>query len=133
DHIVFTTDGLAFAPHPVVTDTDRDKYVVKQIIDFYNRQPVELSRYLEAAWRFRYRHALNMSNATLEQVAAEFAISPRYLATIWSLLNKSPVEVGPVASVHAHWNALPSPSQVMFDADELQRGCVRIATHISQL
>ena len=31
DHLVFTPDGLGFAPHPVVTDVDRDKYCVQRI------------------------------------------------------------------------------------------------------
>src|SRR5688572_32655399 len=26
EHLVLAPDGLAFAPHPVVADTDRDKY-----------------------------------------------------------------------------------------------------------
>src|SRR3954468_23391177 len=41
DHLVFTPDGLAFAPFPVVTDTDRDKYSVRRIVDFYLAQPTD--------------------------------------------------------------------------------------------
>src|SRR4051812_46702601 len=41
DHLVLTPDGLAFAPFPVVADTDRDKYCVRRIIDFYKRQPTD--------------------------------------------------------------------------------------------
>ena len=37
DHVVLKPEGFVFAPHPVVTDTDRDKYCVQRIIDFYER------------------------------------------------------------------------------------------------
>src|SRR5258708_6863447 len=35
DHLVLKPDGFDFAPHSVVTDTDRDKYCVQRIIEFY--------------------------------------------------------------------------------------------------
>src|SRR5262249_45068982 len=31
DHVVLKPEGFVFAPHPVVTDTDRDKYCVHRI------------------------------------------------------------------------------------------------------
>ena len=37
EHIVFNPEGFVFAPHPVVTETDRDKYCVQRILDFYQR------------------------------------------------------------------------------------------------
>ena len=46
-------DGLAFAADPAVADTDRDKYCVRRIIDFYKKQKVDLADYFLAAWRFR--------------------------------------------------------------------------------
>ena len=55
DHLVLKPDGFAFAPHPVVTDTDRDKYCVRRIIDFYKRQRIDYADYFLAAWRFRHR------------------------------------------------------------------------------
>ena len=48
-------EGFAFAPHPVVADTDRDKYCVRQIIDFYKRQRTDYADYFLAAWRFQHR------------------------------------------------------------------------------
>jgi hypothetical protein len=41
DHLVLKPDGLAFAPHPVIADTDRDKYCVNQVISFYKRQKTD--------------------------------------------------------------------------------------------
>ena len=37
DHVVLKPKGFVFAPHPAVTDTDRDKYCVHRIVDFYQR------------------------------------------------------------------------------------------------
>ena len=42
EHMVFTPRGIDFAPHPVVTDTDRDKYCVNRIVAFYQQQPTDL-------------------------------------------------------------------------------------------
>jgi hypothetical protein len=36
-HLVLKPKTLAFAPHPMLVETDRDKYCVNQIIDFYHR------------------------------------------------------------------------------------------------
>ena len=58
DHLVLKPDGFVFAPHPVVTDTDRDKYCVRRIIDFYERHQVDYADYFLAAWRFQHRAAL---------------------------------------------------------------------------
>ena len=50
-HLLLTPDGARFAPHPVVVVTDRDKYAVKRIVEFYARQPTDLAAYFAAAWR----------------------------------------------------------------------------------
>ena len=52
DHLVLQAARLAFAPHPMLVETDRDKYCVNQIIDFYKRQNTDYSDY------FRGRVAL---------------------------------------------------------------------------
>src|SRR5262245_49843601 len=49
DHIVLKPRGFVFAPHPAVTETDRDKYCVQRIVDFYARQPTKLEDYFFAA------------------------------------------------------------------------------------
>src|SRR5581483_3948511 len=109
DHLLLMPDGLAFAPFPVLADTDRDKYGVRRIIDFYHRQPTDYADYFLAAWRFRHRAALGKPNATLADVAAESKVSPKYLATVWSTLTDTPEEVGPIAALQALWRELPSP------------------------
>src|SRR5437899_7253347 len=95
EHIVLTPDGFVFAPHPVVTEPDRDKYCVKRIVDFYQRQPTNYASYFMAAWRFKHRAALGKPKAMLADIAAEDNLSAKYLATIWSTLTSKREEVGP--------------------------------------
>src|SRR5262249_53436169 len=65
EHVVLKPEGFVFAPHPVVTETDRDKFCVKRIIDFYQRQTTNYTDYFMAAWRFKHRTALGKPRATL--------------------------------------------------------------------
>jgi hypothetical protein len=83
DHLVLQPEGFAFSPHPAVTDTDRDKYCVTRIIDFYRRQPTDYADYFLAAWKYRHRAALGTSGATIGELAATDSVSPKYLAMVW--------------------------------------------------
>src|SRR5262249_10447682 len=57
DHLVLKPQGFDFAPHPAMTDTDRDKYCVKRIVQFYQRQPTDYAAYFVAAWKYKHRAA----------------------------------------------------------------------------
>ena len=59
DHVVLRPEGFVFAPFPVVTDTDRDKYCVQRIIDFYERHKVDFADYFFAAYSYRHRAVLH--------------------------------------------------------------------------
>ena len=83
NHLVLERDGLAFAPHPMLVETDRDKYCVQRIVDFYQRQNTDYADYFAAAWRFKHRAALGQPRATLALAAAERQVSANYLATLW--------------------------------------------------
>ena len=37
DHMVLTTEGFGFASHPMLVETDREKYAIQRIVDFYER------------------------------------------------------------------------------------------------
>jgi len=133
DHMMLTPLGIAFAPHPVVTDTDRDKHCVKQIVQFYQRQPTDLAAYFSAAWMYRNREGLGQINATLDEIAIEQNISPKYLNTIWELLTQFEA-FGPTARLQAMWNELPvatTPdvlhSETLTSACEAMRDYVREA------
>jgi hypothetical protein len=57
DHMVLTPDGFDFSPHPMLVETDREKYAIQRIVNFYERQPTDYADYFQAAWRFKYRTA----------------------------------------------------------------------------
>jgi hypothetical protein len=122
EYLVLKPDGIDYAPHGVVADTDRDKYCVRRIIDFYKRQPTDYADYFQAAWRFRHRAALGKPNATLADIAAEARVSPKYLLTIWALVTETQDAIGPVAALKALWNELPSPDAKQ---EDVRAGCER--------
>jgi hypothetical protein len=109
DHILFLPSGFTFAPYPVVTDADRDKYAVNRIVDFYKRQPLDYADYFHAAWRYRHRAALRQPNMTLADAARNAKISATYLNRIWEMLNASGEDGGPLAALQARWRILPPP------------------------
>ncbi len=122
DHLVLTSAGLEFASHPVLAETDRDKYCILRIVDFYKRQPTDYADYFQAAWRYRHRALLGAPGATLQTVAAEAKVSPRYLELVWSTLNAPGEKVGPIAKLQAQWNALPAPDKMRHN--DVHAGCI---------
>jgi mono/diheme cytochrome c family protein len=111
EHLLLTPDGLAFAPYPVVADTDRDKFGVNRILEFYGRQKTDYAAYFLAAWVYRHRAALGKPDATLAGLAAEAGISARYLETVWTLLDDRTETVGPSAALRALFDELPPPGR----------------------
>ena len=71
DHVVLTPKGFEFAADPAVTETDRDKYCVRQIVLFYQWHQFYYVNYFMAAWRFQHRVALGQPNASLEDFVQE--------------------------------------------------------------
>jgi hypothetical protein len=107
-HLYLQEKGFSFAPHPMVAETDRDKFAVHQIIDFYHRQNIDLADYFETAWRFRHRAALGQPRATLAGLARAHRVSAKYLTMVWATL-ESGAEVGPLGQLQQMWRALPAP------------------------
>ncbi|MEQ1826851.1 MAG: DUF1592 domain-containing protein [Pirellula sp.] len=108
EHAVLKPNGITFAPHPVVTDTDRDKYCVKRIVQFYQRQPTDLAKYFRAAWQVReLYHSLPREKA-IEKAAAESGVSDKYLAKVWAILTDSENTIGPIAQLQSMWKQLPT-------------------------
>jgi hypothetical protein len=127
NHLVLEPEGIAFAPHPMLVETDRDKYCVNQIIEFYHRQATDYADYFRAAWRFKHRAALGRSNATLADIAAEANVSAKYLATVWKMLDETAEDVGPGARLQAMWRALPAPTDRAAEQSEAARaGCAKM-------
>lgn len=94
DHVVLKPIGFVFAPHPVVTDPDRDKYCVKRILDFYIAHQVDLADYFFA-----------IHEASRGRQAPE-SLSKKYLALVQSALTEGEA-AGPLAEVRKAFNALP--------------------------
>ena len=129
DHAVLTPNGIVFAPHPVVTETDRDKFCVQQIVDFYDRHEVNYADYFYAIWRYQHRAALGRVGTSLADFATEpvrlwpqaadsvpestgqrtprrrHALSPKYLTVLESALMTSE-QTGPLAELQAEWKKL---------------------------
>jgi hypothetical protein len=123
DHVVLKPDGFVFAPHPVVTDTDRDKYCVHRIIDFYERHKVDYADYFLAAWKYRHREALGKPKTSLRQFAEQARLSSKYLATIWSILEEDAPARDPFGELQGLWRKLPGDVQ---EPGEVRRQCERL-------
>ncbi len=126
-HLYLRENAIGFAPHPMLSESDRDKFSVQQIIDFYRRQNIDYADYFHAAWRFRHRAALGHPKQTLAECAHENRISPKYLATIWSVLNES-VEVGPSVKLQSLWRNLPEPNAG--DTATARPGCEEMRSYV---
>src|SRR6266542_766033 len=131
EHLALKPDGFEFAPHPVVADTDRDKYSVLRIVDFYKRQPTDYSDYFMAAWRYQNRVALDHANVSLADIAADSKVSAKYLATIWATLTERSEPVGPIAKLQALWRELPTGD--MAQAAAARQGCDRMRDFVVRL
>ncbi|HWY86480.1 MAG TPA: DUF1592 domain-containing protein, partial [Gemmataceae bacterium] len=128
DHVVLKPEGFVFAPHPVATDTDRDKYCVKRIIDFYEAHQVDYADYFSAAHAYRHREKLGRAGGDLDAFATEARLSPKYLAMIWSALTDAESELGPLAAIRKMWQELPvTPPQAA------RQGCEKLRDQVMRL
>ncbi len=109
DHVVLKPEGFAFAPHAAVTDSDRDKYCVHRIIDFYKRHQVDLADYFQAAWRYKHRAKLGRADWELSRFATDANLSAKYLALVWASLTRGDKDAGPLAASRAKWDTFPAP------------------------
>jgi hypothetical protein len=131
DHLVLKPDGLAFAPYPMLVETDREKYAIQRIVDFYERQPTRFADYFQAAWRYKYRAAMSEPKATLAGIAAETKVSPVYLAMVWQILEQTKEDVGPLVKLQAMWRELPDPKGNQ--PDVAREGCVRMGDFVTRI
>ncbi|MBM3813694.1 MAG: DUF1592 domain-containing protein [Acidimicrobiia bacterium] len=129
NHMVLNLDGIAFAPHPMLVETDREKYAIQRIVDFYDRQPTDFADYFEAAWRFKHRAALGRGRASLADTAKESGVSGKYLAMVWGALEGSKEEIGPMARLQGMWRELPG----LANKDAVRKGCVEMRDFVVNL
>ena len=134
DDMALTPDGITFAPHPMLVETDRETFAIQRIVNFYKRQPTDYADYFQAAWRFKYRVALRMPAATtLNDVAASAGVSPKYLPLVWRMLaTREPAakEVGPIAKLRGMWRLLPPPGKRQ---DDVRAQCVAMRDFVVKI
>jgi hypothetical protein len=135
DRMVLVPDGIEFAPHPMLSETDRDKFPIQRIVNFYFSQPTDYADYFQAAWRYKYRVALGKPNATLSSTAADLKLSAKYLPMVWQLIEepsaKASAEVGPIAKLQTMWRELPKPSDNQ--PDVLRAKCVEMRDWVKRI
>ena len=107
EHMLLVPEGIRFAPHPVVTETDRDKYCVQRIVDFYQKQPTKLADYFVGCWD------IEKSGKSLSEVAKTRGLSEKYLNTIYTVIKNEPFEHGPMAVILERWKG-----EILTCADE---------------
>jgi hypothetical protein len=130
-HLFLKPHGFAFAPYPMLAETDRDKYCVGQIIEFYHGQNTNYADYFEAAWKFKHRAELGEPKATLTEVAREKNVSAKYLAILWQFLEGRKEEIGPGYKLQALWNQLPGPERGQ--SRSAREGCLEMQKYVVQL
>ncbi|MBL8222318.1 MAG: DUF1592 domain-containing protein, partial [Bryobacterales bacterium] len=129
-HMYLRENGFSFAPHPMLVETDRDKFAVHQIVHFYHQQNIDYADYFQTAWRFRHRAALGQPNATLAGLAQQYRVSAKYLQTIWSTLETAE-EIGPMVKLQAMWRALPQP--LANQPNVARTGCEQMRAYIGSI
>ena len=71
DHLVLKPDGIGFASHPMLVETDREKYPIQRIVAFYDSQPTDFADYFERLWVNEPRRS------------RPWPANPRYRRNIW--------------------------------------------------
>ena len=111
DHVLLTTTGFEFAPYPVVTFSDQQKFYEQAILRFYEQHKIDYATYLTAAWSYRHRPAARR-DVTIETWAAENKLSPKYLRSLWNALQDDAAsDVFYIQWLRQRWNALPAPTE----------------------
>ncbi|XZE54204.1 DUF1592 domain-containing protein [Planctomycetaceae bacterium SH139] len=107
EHLVLTPDGIRFAAHPVMTDTDRDKYCVNRIVDFYRQQPIDYADYFFAAWDY-HQQQRELANGveSLARLATAHRVSAKYLQQIVDTVTTEMTQLGPLGDLLDRWKSL---------------------------
>ena len=114
DHMVLKPDGIDFAPHPMLAETDRDRYAIQRILDFYRASPPITPTTSRPPGGTSTAPRSASRRARSPTIAAEAKVSAKYLATDLETPRRADetgqTEVGPVAKLQAMWRALPAPA-----------------------
>jgi hypothetical protein len=123
NHAVLTPDGIDFAPYPMLVETDREKYAIQRIVNFYFQQPTDFADYFQAAWRYQHRQP----GVTLAAIAAQSKVSAKYLRLVWQILQDPKGAVGPIAKLQSMFRALPN------SVDDVREPCVAMRDFVVRI
>lgn len=126
EHMVLTPDGVDFAPHPAVTETDRDKYCVKRIVEFYGRQRTDYADYLLAAWRIQR----DPEKYTVENQSSD-GLSSKYLRLVLGMLTDADAAVMPAPKPATVPPSVPDPGSEVAAKDELSNDVGNVVTQFA--
>jgi hypothetical protein len=127
EHMAITPAGIEFAPHPVITETDRDKFCVNRIIDFYRQQNTNVADHLFVVWK----HHRSPNQRSLNELAIQHGVSARYCELLSELLNETkPASIGPISALKTVWTEV---TQSSVSESEARQQCENIATFIESL
>ena len=135
DHVLLTTTGFEFAPYPVVTFSDRQKFSEQAILRFYEQHKIDYATYLTAAWSYRHRPVVRRE-VTIETWATENKLSPKYLRSLWNALQDDvSSDLFYIQWLRQRWNALPAPTDSALTAvpSETCRAIQNLAVDIQRL
>ena len=134
DHALLTPSGLRFAPHPVVTFADRQKYCEQAIIRFCEQHAIDYEKCLTALWLYRHRSP-EREKVTIEEWARNSGLSPKYLRSLWGALQgDAPKDEFFLRWLRQRWNALPAPRDPKAPvASEIQAPVRALAGDIQRL
>lgn len=124
DHALLTSTGLQFAPHPVVTFADRQKFYEQAIIRFYDTHTVDYEKYFTALWLYEHRPAERKAVA-VEDWAKEAGLSPKYLRSLRDGLRGEATDKFLMQWVRQRWAALPAPKNPAEPTANEIRGAVQ--------
>ncbi|MCA8991134.1 MAG: DUF1592 domain-containing protein [Planctomycetaceae bacterium] len=127
EYLYLSPSGIHFAPHPIVTETDRDKFCVKRIVEFYEQQPTDLRDYFYVCWRYRSSREKSEST-TLESFAEQERVSPKYAKLVWEALG-SEDQVGPLKVLQQLFQEMPTE----LSADEASERCVQMRDYVQKI
>ncbi len=127
-YLVLKPHGFDFAPHPVTTDTDRDKYCVNRIVSFYQQQPTSYADYFLAAWNVRV--VGGDATTVIPRIATDYKVSPKYLTTVWSVLTDTKDDAGPIHQLRALWQDLPTD---LSDKQSAREACQRMDEFVTTI
>jgi mono/diheme cytochrome c family protein len=132
DHMVLKPEGFDFAPYPMLVETDRERYAIQRIVDFYDHQPTDFADYFQAAWRYKHRAALGEAeghpgNASPPKESSAPATSP-WSGSFWSRRRR---KSAPPSNCRRCGANLPAPKASQ--PDIARDGCVQMRDFVRKI